>query len=191
MHTNTHTHTHHPCTHARTQTQHHSPKRTSKKQNPVPASLETYLVFLFIQLLHYLHQTVHLFMLLTISGETMCGGHQRTLSNRRLPQSQSKPTAVDRHRKFLRQLRKMPPKASKIQELKKKKTRVHLQLRHRHQINMIRMEPSPKSALIMMEPSPVRITWIESVRIEDSLASWISSASAAATRRSWSSRELS
>ena len=38
-------------------------------------------------------------MLLTISGETMCGGHQRTLSNRRLPSSQSKPTwAVDRQK---------------------------------------------------------------------------------------------
>ena len=37
-------------------------------------------------------------MLLTISDETMCGGHQRTLSNRRLPSSQSKPTAVDRQK---------------------------------------------------------------------------------------------
>ena len=58
-------------------------------------------------------------MLLTISGETMCGGHQRTLSNRRLPSSQSKPTAVDRKKSLLHQLGKTPPRASKIQQERK------------------------------------------------------------------------
>ena len=60
-----------------------------------------------------------IFMLLTISGETMCGGHQRTLSSKRLPSSHSKPTAVDRQRLLTDQLRKMPPSASKIQQERK------------------------------------------------------------------------
>ena len=52
----------------------------------------------------------------------MCGGHQRTLSNRRPPSSQSKPTAVDRQ--LLHQLRKTPPRASKIQQERKTEERI-------------------------------------------------------------------
>ena len=39
----------------------------------------------------------------------MCGGHQRTLSNRRLPSSQSKPTAVDRQKDYSINYGKCPP----------------------------------------------------------------------------------
>ena len=48
----------------------------------------------------------------------MCGGHQRTPSNRRLPSSQSKPTAVDRQ-KYYSIILKTPPRASKIQQERK------------------------------------------------------------------------
>ena len=75
----------------------------TETESRIPVPLKTYLIFsssVLLQLLFYLHRTVHLFMLLTISGEIMCGGHQRTLSNRRLPSSQSKPTAVDRQKDY-------------------------------------------------------------------------------------------
>ena len=65
-------------------------------------------------------------MLLTISGETMCGGHQRTLSNRRLPSSQSKPTAVHRPKDFSINYGKRvpePPKSNKKEKLKKESVR--------------------------------------------------------------------
>ena len=78
-------------------------KARTETESRFPVPLKTYLSLfssVLLQLLFYLHRTVHLFMLLTISGETMCGGHQRTLSNRRLPSSQSKPTAVDRQKDF-------------------------------------------------------------------------------------------
>ena len=59
-------------------------------------------------------------MLLTISGETMFGGHQRTLSNRRLPSSQSKPTAVDRQKDFSINYGKRLPKPPKFNKREKK-----------------------------------------------------------------------
>ena len=61
-----------------------------------------------------------------ISGETMCGGHQRTLSNRRLPSSQSKPTAVDRQKDFSINYWKRlpePPKSNNKEKLKKESVR--------------------------------------------------------------------
>ena len=91
--------------HARTHTYSTKTSKTLKqklKADSLCPSKPTYVLSssVLLQLLFYLHRTVHLFMLLTISGETMCGGHQRTLSNRRLPSSQSKPTAVDRQKDF-------------------------------------------------------------------------------------------
>ena len=56
----------------------------------------------------------------------MCGGHQRTLSNRRLPSSQSKPTAVDRQKEFsINQGKRLqePPKSNKKEKLKKESVR--------------------------------------------------------------------
>ena len=64
-------------------------------------------------------------MLLMISGETMCGGHQRTLSNRRLPSSQSKPTAVDRQKDVSFNCGKRlpePPKSNKKEKKLKKES---------------------------------------------------------------------
>ena len=64
-------------------------------------------------------------MLPTISGETMCGGHQRTLSNRRLPSSQSRPTAVDRQKDFSINYGKRlpePPKSNKKEKKLKKES---------------------------------------------------------------------
>ena len=64
-------------------------------------------------------------MLLTISGETMCGRHQRTLSNRRLPLSQSKPTAVDRQKDVSINCGKRlpePPKSNKKEKKLKKES---------------------------------------------------------------------
>ena len=87
------------------------------------------------------------------------------------------------------------PKLQKSKNWRRRRRRpprVHLQRRHCHQICMIRMEPSSKSALIMMEPSPVRITWIES--IVDSLKRKRSSDSALmivtrAVQKRWWSRD--
>ena len=59
-------------------------------------------------------------MLLTISGEIMCGGHQRTLSNRRLPSSQSKPTAVDRQKDYSINYGKRLPERPKSNKKEKK-----------------------------------------------------------------------
>ena len=86
--------------HARTHTYSTKrPKRSNRNWKQIPCAPQNLPKFSlqvsFSSFSFYLHRTVHLFMLLTISGETMCGGHQRTLSNRRLPSSQSKPTAVD------------------------------------------------------------------------------------------------
>ena len=50
----------------------------------------------------------------------MCGGHQRTLSNRRLPSSQSKPTAVDRQKDFSINYGKRPPEPPKSNKKEKK-----------------------------------------------------------------------
>ena len=55
----------------------------------------------------------------------MCGGHQRTLSNRRLPSSQSKPTAVDRQKDFSINYGKRlpePPKSNKKEKKLKKES---------------------------------------------------------------------
>ena len=127
------THHHHhqyPCTHARTHTQHKRPKRTNRNRKQIPCAPQKPTQVLsssvLLQLLFYLHRTVHLFMLLTISGETMCGGHQRTLSNRRLPSSQSKPTAVHRPKDFSMNYGKHlpePPKSNKKEKLKKESVR--------------------------------------------------------------------
>ena len=55
----------------------------------------------------------------------MCGGHQRTLSNRRPPSSQSKPTAVDRQKDFSINYGKRlpePPKSNKKEKKLKKES---------------------------------------------------------------------
>ena len=50
----------------------------------------------------------------------MCGGHQRTLSNRRLPSSQSKPTAVDRQKDYSINYGKRLPELPKSNKKEKK-----------------------------------------------------------------------
>ena len=55
----------------------------------------------------------------------MCGGHQRTLSNRRLPSSQSKPTAVNRQKDVSINYGKrlpQPPKSNKKEKKLKKES---------------------------------------------------------------------